>query len=148
MNDPYRPPSSSVRPPRTLGEVALAQQSVFGAFFGGALGAFIGVAVWIIFVLLTRSNSGWLSLLVAFFVGGFVRFNGRGLTRGYRVIAAVFTFVGVIIGGYLTAVNGVPLLPYFVAGVVGSALALRVPDFETEKSLQRLRYGIERPNER
>ncbi|MEO1575456.1 MAG: hypothetical protein AAFU65_10915 [Pseudomonadota bacterium] len=148
MEDPYRPPTSSVRAPRTAGEVALSQQSLFGAFFGGALGAFIGVALWIIVVLLSGTNSGWLSLLVAVFVGGFVRFNGRGLTRRYRVIAALFTFVGVVIGGYITAIYGVPLVPYAIAGVVGSAIALRVPDFETEKSLQRLRYGIDKPGDR
>lgn len=148
MTDPYRPPTSAVREPRTPGEIALAQQSMFGAFFGGALGAFIGVALWIIVVLLTQTNSGWLALVVGLFVGGFVRFNGRGLTRRYRVVAAVFTVVGVTAGVYVTGFGSLPVVPAFLAGVLAIALALRVPDFETEKSLHRLRYGVDEPGAR
>ncbi len=144
-DDPYKPPKVATRSAQTLGQIAWSQQSVFGAFFGGSLGAFIGVALWKIVVILTADNSPLLALLVAVCVGFFVRFNGRGLTIGYCAIAAFFAWVGVIAGLLFTGLSIYVFRTIFVCvgvGVIAALLARRSLDAETRKSVWRLRHGI------
>jgi hypothetical protein len=142
MSNPYQPPASVTRATPSRVEVVLSQQSVVGAIFGGALGAFIGVAVWMMAVILTHDNSSLMALTVAVFVGVLVRFNGRGLTARYRLIAAAFAWLGAVAGIWFTGYSGMPVFMFFAAGGIAAALARRSLDRDTEKSLWRLQRGI------
>ncbi|MFK8015084.1 MAG: hypothetical protein AB8G17_06555 [Gammaproteobacteria bacterium] len=142
MNNPYEPPKSATRP--GLGELAWSQQSLFGAFFGGALGGFIGVAVWMMVVIVTRDNTILMGLFVAVCVGVFVRFNGRGLTLRYCLVGAAFAWVGVFAGIWFTGLRHASglLLVVTLAGGIAGALARRPLDRDTQVSLWRWQNGI------
>lgn len=83
---------------------------------GGLLGAVVGAAIWAAVTVITDYQIGWMAIGVGFLVGKSVCFFGKGVDSHLRIIGALLSLFGCLLGNLLTTLfflsnfEGVPFL--------------------------------------
>lgn len=82
-----------------------SEQNLALGIIGGLMGAIIGACLWAIITVITSYQIGWMAIGVGFLVGFAVRFLGRGLSPSFGIVGGLFSFLGCIVGNFLSIIG-------------------------------------------
>lgn len=71
--------------------------------FGGAAAAVIGAGIWALITITTKYQIGWMAIGVGFLVGFGVRLLGKGVSKSFGIVGAIFALIGCLLGNLMSA---------------------------------------------
>lgn len=102
-----------------LGDELLLEQNFNLALAGGAMAAIIGAVLWAALTYAFEAQIGFMALGVGALVGFAIQLFGKGITKPYGILGAVFSFLGCAVGNllatlvFVSKMEGIPLLELF-----------------------------------
>lgn len=88
---------------RAFQEQIESEQNLPMAVFGGAVAAVIGAGIWALITVTTKYQIGWMAIGVGFLVGFGVRFLGKGVSKSFGIVGAIFALIGCLLGNLMSA---------------------------------------------
>jgi len=123
----------------------LREQNLPLALVAGAVTALIGALIWMGITVATDMHLGLVALAVGAAVGYAVRYAGKGVTKVYGIIGAVFTLLGCLAGEVFASVQfaaNAANLDFFTALTKVDLAALLQNLGENSSAITYLIYGI------
>ncbi len=87
---------------QALEQRLLSEQNMPLAIGAGAVAALIGAALWAVVTVSSNYQIGWMAVGVGILVGWMVRIAGKGVTKPFGIIGAVFALLGCLLGNLLS----------------------------------------------
>jgi hypothetical protein len=81
-----------------------ASQNLMYGIAAGAGAALVGAVLWAVISAITKYQIGWMAIGVGVLVGYAVRLAGKGVDNSFGIAGAMLSFLGCVIGNFLTVV--------------------------------------------
>lgn len=142
-NDELNPYVSSETTEIPLADQLIAEQNLFGTILGSIVGAIPGFIIYLLLI-----PYPFYAVIAYFlpgiFVGFFASFMGRGIDKIHRIIAAVITFIFLLVMFFWLELSGPGFGLSFINCVVAAFTANRWLNREQEDAVFEYKIGLKR----